>query len=134
MAKITREQIQEINNKCSNGWKLDVQHYLNFSEKTLLKNIEIDDKTFLQFSLGYNYNKQISLHISKFAYLENGNGLAITEGMGKNTILDETKYSKKTINNLIIITPRLTDEELLRINSETKIDKGNGLILQSEDF
>lgn len=131
MAKITNKQIQEINNKCKNNWKLNVQHYLNFSEKTLLKNIENDDKSYLQFSLEYNYNKQISLRISKFNYMENG--LAVTEGLGKFKILDETKLKRKSINNLIEFTKALTDEKLLEINNNTRVQESS-IVVKSEEF
>ena len=33
MAKITREQIQKINNKCKNDWELDIQFFIFHNEK-----------------------------------------------------------------------------------------------------
>ena len=34
--KITSEQIKKINDKCSNGWQLDVRHAIICSEKQLV--------------------------------------------------------------------------------------------------
>lgn len=121
MARITAEQINSINSKCSNNWKLNVRHYLNYREKTLLKNIEIDNKTYLQFSLQYNSIKQIILRISRFEYLGNDTGLAVSEGLGKRKILNPIEHGRKDINKLIEFTKKLTDEELIRIDKDTEV-------------
>lgn len=133
MASITRQQIDAINSKCSNGWQLDVQYYIFHSEKTLIKQIRLDENNYLEFALRYNYKNQISLHISKF-YQETGKEYASTSGMGKNKVLEETEFKRKNVNNLIAITEKLTDTELLDINKNTKVSSGYGLIMQSEDF
>lgn len=133
MATMTKKQIEEINNKCKNGWKFDVVYFVYHEEKTFIKKIKQNDEYYLEFRLYYNSQNQISLHISKYEYSKDKK-TATTKGMGKDSILEETKYSRKNINNLIIITQRLTDEELLKINAETKVSSGYGLILQSEEF
>ena len=43
MPKITKQQIEKINNKCMNDWRLDVQYYLYHSEKELIKKIDLDE-------------------------------------------------------------------------------------------
>lgn len=133
MATMTKKQIEEINNKCKNGWEFDVVYFVYHEEKTFIKKIKQKDEYYLEFRLHYNSQNQISLHISKYEYSKDKT-TATTEGMGKETMLNETKYSRRNVNNLIIITQRLTDEELLKINAETKVSSGYGLILQSEEF
>lgn len=133
MAVITNEQIKSVNSKCSNDWKLDVQYYIYHNEKTLIKRITLDEQNFLEFALRYNYKNQISLHISKF-FQETGKKYASTSGMGKSVILDEIQAKRKSVNNLIAFTEKLTDTELLDINENTKVSTGYGLIMQSEDF
>lgn len=133
MGKITREQITKINNMCSNEWMLDVDYVLFHNEKTLIKRIRLDERHFLEYSLKYNYNNQISLHISKF-YHEPNDEMASTSGMGKNKILDETPVKRKDVNKLILLTKELTDEKLLEINKNTPLATGYGLVMQSEDF
>lgn len=133
MPSITNELINDINSKCKNGWKLDVDYYLFHNEKTLIKRIKLDDEHYLEFALRYNYKNQISLHISKF-YQEKGKSYASTSGMGKSKILDEMPYKRKAVNNLIGSTKSLNDEKLLEINENAQVSNSYELIMQSENF
>ena len=133
MAKITTKEIQNINSKSSNGWQLDTQYFIFHNEKILVKCIELDEEHYLQFLLNYNYNNQISLHISKF-YHKQGDEFASTSGLGKSKVLVETPAKRKTINSLIDYTSKLDNSKLLEINKNTSVSKGNGLIVESEDF
>lgn len=120
MAKITREQIQKINNKCKNGWELDIQFFIFHNEKTLKKIIELDEEHYLEFKIDYNYQNQIVLFINKF-YHKLGEDYATSNGLGKKKILEETPASRKSINKLIEYTETLADEQLIQINSETDV-------------
>lgn len=130
---LKKEQIVKLNSSCRNNWELDVQYCLMHGEKTFIKRIDIDEQNFLEFSLRYNYNKQVSLHISKFFHKPE-EPFATTSGMGKSKILDNTPVARKNTNKLIEYTKELTNEKLLEINRNTEVSKSNGLILQSEDF
>ena len=120
MAKITREQIQKINNKCKNGWELDIQFFIFHNEKTLKKIIELDEEHYLEFKIDYNFKNQIVLFINKF-YHKLGEDYATSNGLGKKKMLEETPASRKSINKLIEYTETLTDEQLMQINSETDV-------------
>lgn len=120
MAKITREQIQKINNKCKNGWELDIQFFLFHNEKTLKKIIELDEEHYLEFKIDYNFKNQIVLFINKF-YYKKGESYATSNGLGKKKMLEETPATRKSINKLIEYTETLTDEQLMQINSETDV-------------
>lgn len=133
MESMTRKQIQEINNKCCNNWKFDTSYFIYHSEKTLIKKLKVDDTGYLEFRIYYNSQNQVTLHISKFEYARDGE-TATTEGLGKITTLDLKKHKRRIFNNLIAFTDKLTDDELLKINAETKVSAGYGLILQSKDF
>lgn len=133
MASITRQQVDSINNKCSNNWELDVQYYLMHNDKALIKQIAIDEEHYLEFCIRYNYNNQVTLHISKY-YHKKGEYFSTSHGLGKSKTLDETQAPRKNINKLIDFTRKLTDTELLEINKNTKVSSGNGLVLPSEDF
>ncbi len=132
MQIMTQQQIQEIDNKCKNNWKFDVTYFKFHQEKTLIKRIKIDDESYLEFKLNYNSKNQIYLHISKF-YTQKHIGTATSEGMGKSKVLEKNMYRRKSINNLIIKTQTLTDEELLKINAETKVID-NGIFVPSPTF
>ena len=132
MARITREQVNKTNEKCMNEWRLDVEYYLFHSEKTLIKQIKLDDEHYLEFRLNYNYKNQISLHISKF-YHKQGDYFASSEGLGKSKILNEIQATRKNLNNLIDFTNSLTDDECMRINAETPVTK-NCMFVASKEF
>lgn len=133
MGKITKQEILKINNKCFNDWSLDVEYFIYYNEKTLIKQIQIDEENYLEFALRYNYNKKISLHISKFYHKKNEN-YASTSGLGKSKVLDETPAKTKNVNKLIELTKILNDEELLKINENTQVIKSGGLFIASEEF
>lgn len=132
MQMMTKQQVQEINNKCKNNWEFDTTYYIYHQEKTLIKRIIIDDESYLQFKLNYNSKNQIQLRISKF-YTQKHIGTATSEGLGKSKVLEETSYKRKGINNLIIKTQNLTNDELLKINTETKVID-NGIFIPSPVF
>lgn len=133
MGKITKQEILKINNNCFNNWSLDVEYFIYYNEKTLIKQIQIDEENYLEFALRYNYNKKISLHISKFYHKKNEN-YASTSGLGKSKVLDETPAKTKNVNKLIELTKILNDEELLKINENTQVIKSSGLFIASEEF
>ena len=116
-----------------NGWQFDVEYFLFHGEKTLIKQIQIDDENYLEFAIRYNYKNQVSLHISKF-YHKIGETYSSTNGMGKSKVLAETPVVRKNIKNLVIFTKNLSDEKLLDINKNTKVSGGFGLIMESEEF
>lgn len=133
MSVITKQEINAINGKCSNGWLLDVQYYMFHNERTLIKQIPIDDEHYLEFRLCYSNKKQILVHISKFHKKPNEQ-CAVTTGLGKNAIIDETEYKRKNINNLLALTNRLNNFKLMELNKNTKVSNGYGLIMQSPEF
>ena len=133
MESMKKKQIQEIDNKCSNNWSFDIPYFVYHSEKTLIKKLKIDDTGYFEFRLYYNNQNQVTLHISKFEYARDGE-TATSEGLGKHKILDERQHKRRIFNNLITYTDKLTDEELLKINAQTKVSSASGLILQSKDF
>lgn len=61
---MTKKQIEEINHKCSNNWKFNIVFWVYHSQKTLFKKLKIDDTGFFEFSLSYNSENQIILHIN----------------------------------------------------------------------
>ena len=53
MAKLTREQLNKWNAQAKNGFQLDLQYFLVWNEKTLIKNIPQEDGSIIQFKLWY---------------------------------------------------------------------------------
>lgn len=133
MAKITHEEITRINRTCDNDWHLDVQYYLYHNQKTLIKNIDLDETHYLEFRLYYNSKNQVTLHISKYYHGE-GDTFASSHGLGKSTIIEEIPTKRKMLNNLIEYTSSLSNDELMEINKKTPVSHGYGIIVPSEDF
>lgn len=127
MARITAKQITSVNSKCSNGWVMNVLYYSSFGEKTLIKRITLDEKNFLEFTLSYNSDNQISLRISKYSHKPNET-FAVSTGLGKSVILDETQAKRKSVNNLIAFTEKLTDEKLLELEKDSKETDSKGVV------
>lgn len=132
MARITREQVIKTNEKCMNEWRLDVEYYLFHNEKRLVKHIKLDDENYLEFALYFNYKNQIQLHISKYHHKE-GDYFATSQGLGKSRLLDNTEYTRKSINNLIDFTKTLNDEKLMTINAMTEVTR-TPIFVASEEF
>lgn len=127
MARITAKQITSVNSKCSNGWVMNVLYYSSFGEKTLIKRITLDEKNFLEFTLSYNSDNQISLRISKYSH-EPNETFAVSTGLGKSVILDETQAKRKSVNNLIAFTEELTDEKLFELEKDSKETDSKGVV------
>ena len=53
MARITREQYNKWNSQAQNGFTLDLEYYLNWGEKTLIKDIPMEDGGYIRFKLWY---------------------------------------------------------------------------------
>lgn len=53
MPSITREQINAINAKMSNGFRLDAKHYVMWGEKQAVKAIQLDDNTTLTATIAW---------------------------------------------------------------------------------
>ena len=89
MANITKAEVEKINSKCKNNWKFDTYYFLLHSgEKTLSKQIDIDDTHFLKCNLYFseryeNFRKvgsEITLHIAYFTHT--GGDFASSGGLG----------------------------------------------------
>ena len=94
---ITREQINAINAKMSNGFRLDVRHYLLWSQKQAVKAIQLNDNTTLAATLTWmdSYERKattygqtinvpnglhhIALHLAVW-HIQDGSSIATSRG------------------------------------------------------
>ena len=97
---ITRDQINTINAKMSNGFRLDVRHYLLWGQKQAVKPIQIDDNTTLTATLTWmdSYERKttaygqtinvpngmhhIALHLAVWHH-KDGKQVATSHGLGQ---------------------------------------------------
>lgn len=120
MAMMTREAVEKINAKCKNGWKFDTKYHLFHNEKTVCKNIELDDDHYLNCQLYFsekraNYRKvgwKVVLHISKFH--RQGGGISASYGMG---LFRDIPYDKerKMFSDLEKLTAVIDDNYIMEI-------------------
>ena len=118
---MTLDEINNINNRCKNNWRFDKDYYMKKKKKGLVKKINIDDESYWNFTLSYNYQNQIILHINKY-YINKEKSYTFCEGIGTSNILFKRRATRKNINNLIEFTKVLTDDELLKINKIREIN------------
>ena len=137
MSKLTIEQIKKINNGCSNGFSFDRSYFLFHNEKTLKKNVFLDEKDingndqcinahlyyFPEYeeytnSHGVKYNKKTGLFVPTLRlslyHLEDNGDYGFSYGTGVNiTIGEPTK--RKTISYLQKCTKNdiCSDENIL---------------------
>lgn len=112
---ITKNQVQKINNKCSN-WKFDTDFYIFHSMKTLSKKLKIDNTGYFAFRLYYNNENQVTLNIKRFNYKD---GVSVAE-KAKNIILDKKVYARISPSKLLDFADKLTDDELLKLYAKNK--------------
>lgn len=130
---IKREQLLKINNACSNDWELNTFYYLSYGEKTLIKRVDLDEESYLQFELYYNSRNQISIRISKYN-IDKATGYGVSHGLGKHKILVEDQAKRKNINSLIELTHELDNNKLMEINQSASISSGYGIVGVSKNF
>ena len=68
MSKLTVEQIKKINNGCSNGFSFDRSYFLFHNEKTLKKNIYLDENSIWKDKVYFKdmYNNTLEDMIKKW--------------------------------------------------------------------
>lgn len=152
MAKITKKQVENINNKCFNGFKLDLEYFLMHNEKQLVKYDFIDDTRRIEYCLHYfpkyekvtqdngiSYNVDtgrhlVTLRISKWSK-RNTCDLWSSNGLGKRITLSDVSVERRKISLLEEYTSKLNDEKLNNLyeNAYNENDCFKGIIVNQED-
>ena len=122
MAKITIEQVKKINSKCDNNFRLDVQYFLIHSEKTLYKDIDINNNLKIEVKINYfpeyenslGYNRETgklipTLNFRKWVREYEGSLWSSTD-WGKRKIISDERPTRKNISLLQKLTKEVTDE------------------------
>lgn len=114
---ITREQLNKLNEKMSNGWNFyEKWYYFCYGEKSAVKRIHIDEKSSLEAQLCYREqydweshttNIKLTLHISKF-YRDTTYGLGVFVTISEN-------LPKKMFSLIQKETANWTDEKIIAL-------------------
>ena len=127
MPKITREQVEKINAKMGNGWKLDLYYFLMRGEKTAVLEIPQPDGGYIQGKLYINnvfdwrkdaYNGiQIKLNVSRW-HKGNADGVYTSNGLGYWIEINRPDLKKAMFSEVQKITHTLRAADILDIYSE----------------
>ena len=130
MSKITKQQIIKINEECQNNFELDLQCLMMNEEKTLIKNINIDEIFIIECKIEYTKNKNNLYNI----YLKLSKHKKISDKMTQlvssyyTFILDNKEYKRRNIKDLIKYTELLNDEELQKYINKCDVLTNNDVI------
>lgn len=131
---MTNQEAIKINDKCSNGFKLDVAHYIFHKEKQLVKEIPLTENTFLKVNLSFfpEYMERENFSRQRFNVptgnivptlwyniCKNEGNVSVSHGLGYTKTIG-TPTERKSIANLCKLTTEFTDEKLMEIWNEFK--------------
>ncbi|MDD3225867.1 MAG: hypothetical protein PHX70_14405 [Clostridium sp.] len=107
---MTIEELNKINEKCGNDFKLDLQYYMFHKEKQLEKLVNINDNQFLEYTLYFSenyrsYNKEIVIKLRISKYTKQGD-YATSQGLGQTFIIEEG-LTRKNFNKLVELSHTL---------------------------
>lgn len=127
MPNITREQVNKINAKMGNGWKMDVYYYLLHGEKTAVLEIPQEDGGYIQGKLYIDnvyswrpedYNGiQIKLNVSRW-HKGNTDGVYTSNGLGHWTLINRPDMKKAMFSEVQKLTHTIRVEDVLDIYRE----------------
>ena len=130
MSKITKQQIIKINEECQNNFKLDLQCLMMNEEKTLIKNIDIDEVFNIECKIEHTKNENnlynICLKLSKHKKISDKMTQLVSSYY--TFILDNKEYKRRNIKDLIKYTELLNDEELQKYINKCDVLTNNDVI------
>ena len=134
MASITKKRVLEINEKCKNGFSLDIMYYVSYKDYKLQKYQEYDKNKFNSFRLGYRENVEYKVNeygckypvydgtyniVLNYNTSYREDKMMITYGLGKDYVLKKG-LKRKAIKDLQRWANYLNDECLKDIITELK--------------
>lgn len=132
MANITREQINKLNSKCSNGFRFDLNYFLFHNEKVFEKRIKIGENKILVAKLMFydrwdtEQRKQLNIPTIHLAeYLDKGSVMS-SSGLGY-FITIAPSVERKNTNMLASFTKDYDDAAILKMYEDSKSTKKNQL-------
>lgn len=128
MPSITKEQYVKWNSKAQNGWNLDVQEYVVWGEKCLVKRVPINDKEHIEYKLTWQEDSKPIinqygentytigsntympvLHVNKWKESNSTKGIYIMVGTGDSKVLGKAQ-DRKNFNLLCKLSKELDKE------------------------
>ena len=125
--KITREQVNKINDKMGNGWELDLFYFLTHGEKTAALKIPMNDGGYVQGKL-YIDNVwswrpedykgiQIKLNVSRW-YKGHTEGVYTSSGLGYWQEINRPDMKKAMFSEVQKLTHSITAADVMAMYTE----------------
>lgn len=136
MAKLMKKDVERYNEGCKNGFKFDIQYYLYHNEKTIVKDIKLDEEHFVRAHITF-YNKYenyrqvgyyINVNISKWYHKKDDN-FASSSGLGVNIKINDNIYQKKSFKEIQKASENLTDDYIIECSNINQKELSNSRIL-----
>lgn len=134
--KITRDQVNKINEKMGNGWELDLSFLLMHNEKTAMLKIPQDDGGYILGKLYIDnvwdwhpgaYNGiQIKLNVSR--WMPSG-GCFVSHGLGKWYSFNRPDLKKCMFSEVQKMTHQITAADILAIYHDNAAEINNPYIV-----
>ena len=129
--RITTEQIQKLEEGCGNGFKLDIQNYLIWKEKQLIKYIDIEENQVLKAEIDYQKDESGQVQTVLLSELKKDkNGYLSSDCKTQYISLGEPQ-KRKNFKLLKEYCNKITDDYILKVHDKERTSKLN--ILFSED-
>ena len=121
MPSVTREQVNKWNAKLQNGFLFDIQRYVVWGEKQIVKSIKLEDGRSLVATLffrdareGFKYiGQQLCISLSIWTPIENSD-LMRSEGTGYHEILGAVQ-EKKLYNDLVKMSAVIDEAKIMEM-------------------
>lgn len=114
--KLTSTQIKKINEGCQNGFKLDIQWAVLHDEKTLIKNIVLDEKFHVEVKLRHEKTEDgfnVSATMAKYKETDTKNVYTLVSNFNwfKNLL---SKHNKRRLDKSLQQATELMDDEYIQ--------------------
>ncbi len=129
--QITREQLQKLEEGCGNGFKLDIQKYLIWKEKQLIKYIDIEENKVLKAEIDYQKDKSGQVPTLLLSVWKKEKSGCLSCDCKTQYINLGEPQKRKNFKLLKEYSNKITDDYILKVHDKEKTSKLN--ILFSED-
>lgn len=129
--QITREEIQKLQEGCGNGFKLDIQNYLIWKEKQLVKYIDIKENQVLKAEIDYQKDEIGQVPTLLLSVWKKEKSGCLSSDCKTQYISLGEPQKRKNFKLLKEYSNKITDDYILKAHDKERTSKLN--ILFSED-
>ena len=116
--KITKSEIEKLNEGCGNGFKFDVRRYLSWGEKQLIKYIDIEKNDVLSVKIEYIKDKSGQIPtLSLTKWKKETSGLLCSDCKTQYINLGEAQ-KRKNFKLLKEYSNKITDDYVFKIHDK----------------